>query len=230
MKVYLWLALVPLALAVLAASALAASGDFSAWSPALRVETTGADPEFNGPSLDGCPFISRDGKTFYMASTRPGGLGGIDIWVSTRDSARDEWGAPVDAGAPVNSPANDFCPTTSRDGHLFYFVCNRPGGCGGDDIYVTRFRTSGSDPPQNLGCDVNSAANEAGPLPTPRAGAAVRCSTSRAPRGRLLGGAAGRDTGDADLYASGRTAAPSSPRSRRRRKQRRGGRPTDTPP
>jgi Tol biopolymer transport system component len=201
-KAYIWLALVPIALAVLAASALAASGDFSAWSPALRVETTGADPEFNGPSLDGCPFISRDGKTFYMASTRPGGLGGIDIWVSTRDSVRDEWGAPVNAGAPVNSPANDFCPTISRDGHLFYFVSNRPGGCGGDDIYTTRLRPGGWDPVANLGCDVNSSANEAGPFPLPEAasGPVLYFSSNRA--GGFSAEQPGAVTGDADLYQS----------------------------
>ena len=53
-------------LAALAACALAlaAGRDFSAWSPATRVEAaTGTDPSFNGAGLDGCPFISRDGKT-----------------------------------------------------------------------------------------------------------------------------------------------------------------------
>jgi Tol biopolymer transport system component len=146
-------------------SALAMPDSFGGWSSATRVEASGADPAFNGPSLDGCPFISRDGKSFYMASTRPGGMGGIDIWVSTRASVDDPWGAPVNAGAPVNTTANDFCPTISRDGHLFYFVSNRGGGCGGDDIYVTRLRPDGWDPVANLGCDVNSAGNEASPFP-----------------------------------------------------------------
>jgi WD40-like Beta Propeller Repeat len=94
----------------------------------VRVDATGADPAFNGPSLDGCPFIARNGKTFYMASNRPGGLGGIDVWVSTRASRDAPWGSPVNVGAPVNSAANDFCPTISRDGHLFYFVSNPAKG------------------------------------------------------------------------------------------------------
>jgi hypothetical protein len=50
-----------------------------------------------------------------MASTRSGGLGGIDIWVATRAGKNDP-GAPVNVGAPVNSSANDFCPTIARDG------------------------------------------------------------------------------------------------------------------
>lgn len=149
-----------------AGAAFAASGDYGAWSTAVRVESISGTPvDFNGAALDGCPFVSRDGKTFYMASARAGGLGGIDIWVSTRASENDPWGSPVNVGPPVNSSANDFCPTISRDGHLFYFVSNRAGGCGGDDIYTTRLRPDGWDPVQNLGCDVNSAANEASPFP-----------------------------------------------------------------
>lgn len=164
--------LVPVLFAgVLAGAAFAASGDYGSWSQAVRVESMpGTDSSFNGAALDGCPFVSRDGKTFYMASNRPGGLGGIDIWVSTRASVDDPWGAPVNAGAPVNSAANDFCPTISRDGHLFYFASNRPGGCGGDDLYTTRLRPDGWDPVENLGCDVNSPANEASPFPLPERG------------------------------------------------------------
>jgi hypothetical protein len=45
------------------------------------------------------------------------GLGGIDIWVARRESPDDSWGAPENLGAPVNSPANDFCPTIDHNDH-----------------------------------------------------------------------------------------------------------------
>jgi WD40 repeat protein len=175
--------------AVMAGAALAASGDFGSWSQAVRVESIpGTDPGFNGAALDGCPFVSRDGKTFYMASNRPGGLGGIDIWVSRRASVDDPWGPPANVGPPVNSEANDFCPTISRDGHLFYFVSSRAGGCGGDDIYSTRLRPGGWDPVENLGCEVNSPANEASPFPLPEraAGPVLYFSSTRSGGGDLF--------------------------------------------
>ena len=100
-----------------------------------------------------------------MASNRAGGLGGIDIWVARRESPDDPWDAPENLGAPVNSPANDFCPTIDRNDHTLFFVSNRAGGCGGADIYVTRRRPDGWDDPHNLGCNVNSAADEASPSP-----------------------------------------------------------------
>jgi hypothetical protein len=155
-----------------AGTAIAMPTEFGEWGDAIRVESiTGTDPSFNGDALDGCPFVSRDDTTFYMASRREGGVGGIDIWVSTREKAGDPWGAPVNVGAPVNSVDNDFCPTISRDGHTFFFVSNRPGGCGGDDIYTARLRnTTGFENVANIGCAANSAGNEASPSPLPQSG------------------------------------------------------------
>jgi WD40-like Beta Propeller Repeat len=194
-----------LAAAIVAASVatIAVAAEYSGWSQAVRVEAIpGTDPSFNGAALDGCPFVSRDGKTFYMASNRPGGLGGIDIWVSTRESVNDAWGAPVNVGAPVNSPANDFCPTIARDGHLFYFVSNRAGGCGGDDIYVTRLQPDGWDTPENLGCQVNSPANEASPFPLPERGSGPVLYFSSNRLGGFAADPIGATVGDSDLYVS----------------------------
>jgi len=201
--------------AVVSSSAFAMPGVLGAWSPAVRVEAAGADPAFNGAALDGCPFISRDDKTFYMASNRPGGLGGIDIWVSHRASAGDPWGAPENVGAPVNSSANDFCPTIARDGHEFYFVSNRAGGCGGDDVYTTRLRPDGWDPVANLGCDVNSGGNEASPFVLPVSGdgpvlyfSSTRSGNNDLYRSESHGGVFGAATAIAELNTSAQDGQP----------------------
>lgn len=198
----------------------AAKVNTDGWAPAQSVELAfgGTSPSFNSAFLDGCPFVARDDRTFFMASARPGGQGGIDIWVATRESADGPWSAPVNAGPTLNSASNDFCPTLARDGHTFYFASNRPGGCGGDDLYVTRLHgdiakltqdlviepgEAWFDEPENLGCVVNSAGNEASPFPLelPGAGPVLFFSSTRA------GGAseepAGAITGDADLYMAG---------------------------
>lgn len=194
----------PTAVQTVPLAALSMARQYSDWLPALSVEALpGTAPAFNTPELDGCPLPSRDGKTLYMASNRPGGLGGIDIWVSTRERVEDPWGEPVNVGAPVNSTANDFCPTIARDGHEFFFVSTRAGGCGGADIYVTRLRNgSGFDLPANLGCEVNSAADEASPFPLPeRASGPVLYFSSTRPGG-FADDAPGTTAGDSDLYVS----------------------------
>jgi Tol biopolymer transport system component len=207
------LVLVTAALFLINGTAMALSGAFGPWSNAVRVETiAGTDPDFNGPALDGCPFVSRDGKMFFMASNRLGGEGGIDIWVASRDAAGDPWGAPVNVGPPVNSASNDFCPTLSRDGHTFFFVSNRPGGCGGDDIYTARLKTpTGFQGVANLGCAVNSVANEASPFPLPQEdlGWMLYFSSNRAGGYDLAD--AGGASGDPDIYVSMRDAGTYGP-------------------
>lgn len=179
-------------------------GPFGTWGTAVRIETgtPGAHPNFNTTFTDGCPSVSRDGKTFFMASNRTGSQG-LDIWISRRTSTDQPWGEPTNMGAPVNSASNDFCPMASRDGREFYFVSNRPGGCGGDDIYVTRFRDDGSvEEPQNLGCTVNGAGNEAGPVPITEPGGRTLLYFSSTRPGGPNPEADGVTSGDADLYVS----------------------------
>lgn len=75
---------------------------------------------------DGEHCLSPDGKQLYFTSTRPGGLGGADIWVSTRSG--NTWSEPVNLGAPINSPANEGQPQFAADQpDTMYFVSNRKG-------------------------------------------------------------------------------------------------------
>ena len=203
MRWYIGLAL--LVAAGVSGTAMAMPSEFSGWSTATRVEDqAGTDPAFNGSDLDGCPFISRNETTLYMASNRPGGLGGLDIWVSRRPDADAPWGAPENVGAPVNSAANDFCPTIDRNDHSFYFVSNREGGCGGSDIYTTRLRPDGWDALGHPGCAVNSAADEASPFPLPEPGKGKVLYFSSVRPGGFAAEPAGAAVGDSDLYVSRR--------------------------
>jgi Tol biopolymer transport system component len=143
-----------------------AAPSYSSWGPAASLESVpGASTELNTPYLDGCPILSRDGLQLYLASNRPNGEGLLDIWVAERANPDGPFGAPTNLGEPINSPFNDFCPSPLRDGHGFMFVSNRPGGCGGSDIYLTRYNPkTGWLAPVNLGCEVNSTTDEAGPV------------------------------------------------------------------
>lgn len=166
-------ALVPATVAVVAlvvaAAAFAHGPRYGPWSQAINLESIpGTSSEVNTSSLDGCPIQSPDGRSLYMASNRPGGLGGLDIWVASRESRHDPWGAPENLGEPVNSAADDFCPTPIRRGGLFFVSREAlPGSCGLGDIYFTRHtRRHGWTEPQRLACapdGPNSALDEQGP-------------------------------------------------------------------
>jgi WD40-like Beta Propeller Repeat len=148
---------------------LAAYAQGPAWSPAQKIDTIGGNnSELNTASLDGCPIQSPDGLSLYIASNRPGGRGGLDIWVATRASASAPWGAPVNLGEPVNSPADDFCPTPVNGRGLFFVSREAlPGACGQGDIYFTHRIASGAwAEPARLLCapaGPNSELDEQGP-------------------------------------------------------------------
>jgi Tol biopolymer transport system component len=186
-----------IAVGLLALASAAYGKTFGAWGTPVNAESVaGASSDLNTPYNDGCPIQSPDGLSLYIASNRPGGLGGQDIWVAHRDQPSGPYGAPVNLGAPVNSAGDDFCPSPTRGRRLF-FVSARSGGCGGPDIYVTRLDLDGWRDPQNLGCAINSAAGEASPsLFTDDAGHSVLYFSSTRPGGFEAGGT------DSDIYFS----------------------------
>ena len=160
---------------LLATAGPAEAKDFGPWAPAVNAESVpGTSSELNTEFQDGCPIQSPDGLSLYLASTRPRFAGDtrtdIDIWVAHRASQDAPWGAPQNLGAPVNSTDDDFCPTPTRGGRLF-FVSRRvtPGvTCGMGDIYLTRLSPAqGWEEPVHLGCEKdggpNTALDEQGP-------------------------------------------------------------------
>jgi hypothetical protein len=142
--------------AVVLAAAMAQAMQFEDWAPAASVESIpGTSTVFNTAFQDGCPAPSKDGLTFYMASNRPGGQGGIDIWVAQRESADDPWGDPVNLGPAINTAADEASPILVEHdgGSEFYFSSTRAGGvtaeapgaiAGDSDIYVAPVAPDGT--------------------------------------------------------------------------------------
>jgi len=89
------------------------------------VPSTGINlgPPVNSVYPDGEHAIHPDGITLYFASHRPGGLGGADIWVSTKSGG--SWSNPVNLGSPINTYASDIQPTFTADGDTMYFMSDR---------------------------------------------------------------------------------------------------------
>ena len=92
-------------------------------------------PMVNSPPMNGYPSISPDGLLLFFASTREGGLGMDDIWVTTRPTKDEDWGASVNLGPTVNTSGYERSPRLSPDGCTLYFATNRPGGFGDYDIW-----------------------------------------------------------------------------------------------
>src|SRR3989442_1185646 len=100
-----------------------------------------SDPTAN----DAAVTIRADGRELMFWSPRGGGLGGNDLWVSTRQTIHDSWSPPVSAGTTLNSSFDDVTPSVSWDGRTLIFASNRPGGSGGNDIYMSTRTPSGKE-------------------------------------------------------------------------------------
>lgn len=152
----------PATLAVCAIALFAATGvaakNWSAWGAPASIETIpGSSTHINTAAVDGCPNVSPDGLSLFFTSNRSGGLGGVDIWTATRSSTAEGFGTPVNLGAPVNSAANEFCPTMTHGKRLFFSSGrSEPNG----DLYVSRIGPNGWSVPSNLGPNINSSSLE----------------------------------------------------------------------
>ena len=126
-------------------------------------DPTNLGPMINSSSYDSFPCISPDGLELFFISERPGGFGGVDIWVTTRPTKEDAWGPAANLGSVVNSSRWDQSPAISSDGLTLVFAsANRPGGYGNDDLWLTT-RASIHDTwasPINLGSAINTPYEE----------------------------------------------------------------------
>ena len=122
-------------------------------------------PTVNSSAADVGPSISADRLSLFFDSTRSGGSGDHNIWVTTRATTEDDWSTPVNLGPVVNSPDRDGQPSISADGLLLFFHSNRPGGSGDQDLWVSRRETINHpwEEPVNLGSTVNSSSGEWAP-------------------------------------------------------------------
>lgn len=80
------------------------------------------------------PTITRDGSELYFASNRPGGYGGMDLYLVKKEGA--VWGQPINLGPNVNTEGNEMFPFISNIGTL-YFASDGHAGLGGLDIFFS---------------------------------------------------------------------------------------------
>ena len=95
---------------------------------------TNLGPILNSASEEWDPYVTPDGRFLLFASDRPGGVGGVDIYVSAR-RPDGKWGAPVNPGPPINTKGNDVAARLTPDGRFVFFDRPTPNG---QDVYWAR--------------------------------------------------------------------------------------------
>jgi len=100
----------------------------------------------------------------------------LNIWYMER--IQNGWGDPSCFDSAVNTDRHDYYPTMAGNGNL-YFMSDRDGGFGEDDIYMSRFIRGEWTEAKNIGASINTGMNEGDPFIAPDESYIIFCSRDR---------------------------------------------------
>ncbi len=128
------------------------------------VWSEGEELPFNSDDFITChPTLNVDGQKLYFASNRPGGFGGMDIYVSEKQG--NTWSAPMNLGPEVNTVGNEIFPVINQEDILF-FASNGHRGLGGLDIFAIKKMDANDEQSwtirKNIGTPFNSKKDDFG--------------------------------------------------------------------
>lgn len=107
------------------------------------------------------PSLNLNGDMLYFASNRPGGQGGMDLYVTKLDNG--SWSEPVNLGPSINSERDEVFPFIHADGTLFFSSNRSQNNAGGLDIYqATSTNDQYTTAPIQLGYPFNTAFDDFG--------------------------------------------------------------------
>jgi len=114
----------------------------------------------DGKSTQTAGCISNDGQTCIFASDRPGGFGGLDLYLSIK-RPNGTWGEPMNLGSNINTKYDETYPNFGVDNNILYFASTGHTNMGGFDIFKCIFssETHSFTEPKNLGYPINTTDN-----------------------------------------------------------------------
>lgn len=118
----------------------------------------------NSNNNEGAQNISQDGQwLIFTGCNFQNGFGSCDLFISY--NTPDGWTAAENMGPNFNTEFWESAPSLSPDKRDLYFTSNRPGGYGGNDLYVSHRLENGRwSPPENMGPSINTAGDESAPF------------------------------------------------------------------
>ncbi len=106
--------------------------------------------------------LSFDQKKLFFITNKPGGLGGHDIYLSTRSDINSEWGEPKNLGSVVNTEFDEKGVFFHPDNKTLYFSSNGHSTMGGLDIFKTEYNAETDEwsKPVNIGFPINTPGDD----------------------------------------------------------------------
>jgi hypothetical protein len=129
---------------------LVSTYDGKKWSKAVKLNRN-----INTKYWESHAFLSEDEKLLVFASDRPGGFGGLDIYVSKKEN--NDWGPAVNIGPEINTAFNEDRPFIINNSKTLFFASQDHLSMGGYDLFRSDKLPNGLwDKPKNLGYPLNT--------------------------------------------------------------------------
>lgn len=107
------------------------------------------------------PFYAEGGNKLFFTSNRPINNDSLrtdyNIWVSERED--QQWSEPIPLPENINSAGQEFFPSLSKNGNL-YFTATRKDGIGSEDIFMSEFVNGIYENPTVLDSAINTSTYE----------------------------------------------------------------------
>ncbi|MCB9360931.1 MAG: OmpA family protein [Flavobacteriales bacterium] len=129
--------------------------DGTSWSSLTKLADNVNASKFNVPSVT----LTADGNTAFFVSEKKDGIGGKDIYKSTK-SSNGEWSEPTLLSTNINSAKDEDAPYLTEDGKTLFFSSKGHTSIGGYDIFKSELVNEEWSTPENLGIPINSPADD----------------------------------------------------------------------
>ncbi len=126
------------------------SFDGKSWGPTVKL-----NKNVNTKNWESHGFVSEDGSQLIFASDRPGGFGGLDLYISKK--VNGDWGPAVNLGPEINTQFNEDRPFLINNGKTLFFSSQGHSTMGGYDIFRSDLQANNIwSQPENLGYPINT--------------------------------------------------------------------------
>lgn len=121
-----------------------------AWSKTVKL-----NKNINTRYWESHGYISDEGNQLIFASDRPGGLGGLDLYISRK--VKGDWGPAVNLGPEINTQFNEDRPFLINNGKTLFFSSQGHENLGGYDLFRSDLQSNNLwSRPKNLGYPINT--------------------------------------------------------------------------
>ena len=126
------------------------SFDGKSWSKTVKL-----NKNINTRYWESHGFISEDGNQLIFSSDRPGGFGGLDLYISRK--VKGDWGPAVNLGQEINTQFNEDRPFLINNGKTLFFSSQGHENIGGYDLFRCDLQSNNLwSKPKNLGYPLNT--------------------------------------------------------------------------